>query len=285
MPIRWNGSVLGKRNLASQTNVRGVWTLNDQALLKNEGVWPDLITSPTDISGCVLWLDANDPTTLFDATSGGNQVTNGNPVFRWQDKSGNANHAIASINQPTLNTTGLNSRRTIQFDGVNDVFSIADANNLDVTTMSVFVVMQRTGNGAGNDVMFIKNGNTTSAAAVYGLVLSAGTNWSIGINKGSGWGDNFTGFSVANNNPHIIGYSINSISLIGYQNASSTSNLGGGTIPTTTGTLQVGGYNQSFNAAEYYMGRISEFILYNKSVSAQELQKIRLYLNLKWSVY
>jgi hypothetical protein len=52
--------------------------------------------SPTYISGCVLWLDAQDLTTMFTNTSGTTSVTAaGQSVGLWKDKSGNGYNAIA----------------------------------------------------------------------------------------------------------------------------------------------------------------------------------------------
>lgn len=45
----------------------------------------------------VLWFDAADESTLFDAVSGGSLVANGGLVARWQDKSSTGNHAIQSL--------------------------------------------------------------------------------------------------------------------------------------------------------------------------------------------
>lgn len=50
------------------------------------------VFSPLDIPGCQLWLDASDPNTLYDATSGGSLVTPDGTIARWEDKSGNLRH-------------------------------------------------------------------------------------------------------------------------------------------------------------------------------------------------
>lgn len=57
-----------------------------------------------------VWLDADDPATLYDATSGGALVaTHGGQVKRWEDKSGNGFHVVESFNPPRR-ATAANTR-------------------------------------------------------------------------------------------------------------------------------------------------------------------------------
>jgi hypothetical protein len=75
---------------------------------------PGAVDSPDDISGLVLWLDADDSSTL--SLSGSN-------VTQWDDKSGSANHAVqaTSAQQPVLVTAEQNGRDVLRFTptGVN----------------------------------------------------------------------------------------------------------------------------------------------------------------------
>ena len=75
--------------------------------------------TPAAIS-TALWLDAADPSTLFDAVSGGNNVTTGNAVARWQDKSGNGRNVTQSNAsfRPTYQATGFSSKPTIDWGTV-----------------------------------------------------------------------------------------------------------------------------------------------------------------------
>lgn len=50
--------------------------------------------SPRDINGLRVWLDASDSTTLYQDDEGTTPATANNaPVGRWEDKSGQNNHA------------------------------------------------------------------------------------------------------------------------------------------------------------------------------------------------
>jgi hypothetical protein len=70
----------------------------------------------TAISGCKLWLDSTDSSTLYDAVSGGSLTGSGGYVRRWQDKSGNGNHATENTSPPTRVVGGLNSLDVLLFN-------------------------------------------------------------------------------------------------------------------------------------------------------------------------
>ena len=235
--------------------------------------------SPTDISGLKLWLKA-DAGVTYDGS---------NRVSAWADQSGQGNNASASGDErPVYSASGLNSKPTISFNGSAQVLTITDNASLDFSTMSAYLVIKRDDDGGQNDVVFIKNGSSTSDAAVYGIVLfSDATNWVVGMDKGGGWGDNFTDFDVSDNLPKIIGYRVNSSNLFAHQNGSLSSDLGGGTIPSTNGTLQIGGYNQSFDnpSGEWFFGKISEVIFYDTSLSSGNHASVLGYLNGRYAIY
>lgn len=78
--------------------------------------------TPSSVSGLLAWYDASDGATLYDATSGGSQVTtNGNAVKRWEDKHGSYD-ATEATNAPVLDT---GSSGSLDFDGSNDQLAVA----------------------------------------------------------------------------------------------------------------------------------------------------------------
>ncbi len=80
------------------------------------------IYSPLSVSGCQLWLDAWEASSLFTSTAETTQCTNTSVVGRWKDLSGNGRHCDQATagNKPTYQTGGLNSRPSVRFDGVDD---------------------------------------------------------------------------------------------------------------------------------------------------------------------
>ena len=61
---------------------------------------------PTQVSGCVLWLDGADP------AGTGVIPANGASITTWTDKSGLGNNATGGVS-PTFNTSGINSKGTV----------------------------------------------------------------------------------------------------------------------------------------------------------------------------
>jgi hypothetical protein len=118
--------------------------------------------SPLSLSPA-LWLDGNDPATMFDATSGGSPSALDAAVKRWADKSGNSNHATQgnSGKEPLRKTTGL------QFDGSNDGLQVASITL--ASRFSLFAV----GTFTNAKPLFIEHGpnvNTNDGFYVYGTI-------------------------------------------------------------------------------------------------------------------
>lgn len=69
--------------------------------------------SPADLANLAIWLDAADASTItLDGSS---------KVSQWSDKSGNARHASAIVNQrPDYLTSGINGMPAVRGDGVDD---------------------------------------------------------------------------------------------------------------------------------------------------------------------
>jgi hypothetical protein len=75
--------------------------------------------SPANFAGLTGWWDASDPSTLFDATSGGSLVAADGTVARLEDKSGQGRHFTQSTsgNRPARKTSQQNGRDVLRFDG------------------------------------------------------------------------------------------------------------------------------------------------------------------------
>lgn len=95
---------------------------------KNASLWtPQSITT-------ALWLDASDNSTI---------TLNGSTVSQWNDKSGNGKHAVQanSLRQPVYNSTLLNGKGGLIYDGTNDCLQ---APNLALRPfISVFAVLKQ----------------------------------------------------------------------------------------------------------------------------------------------
>jgi hypothetical protein len=99
--------------------------------------------SPTSLAGLTGWWDASDAATLFDATSGGSQVSADGEIARWQDKSGNGRNWTQGDNslRPVRKTSVKNGLDVVRFSTsmmASSSFSIGDL--LAGTQHTVFAV-------------------------------------------------------------------------------------------------------------------------------------------------
>ncbi len=107
--------------------------------------------TPADIA-TALWLDASDSSTLFDAVSGGSLVAADGAVARWEDKSGNANHATQSTSgsRPTRKTSIQNSLDVLRFNGSSHFF--AGANTPCASDAKTVVAIVKNSNAVGGSI-------------------------------------------------------------------------------------------------------------------------------------
>lgn len=108
-----------------------------------------------------FWYDADDLTTLFQDAAGTIPVTaDGDPVGRWEDKSGNGRHWTQSTSgaRPTYHTSGGVS--WIESDGVND-WMTGSTGMLAFADLAVFIGM-RVLSGGGDFGLIIGHGHDTT---------------------------------------------------------------------------------------------------------------------------
>jgi hypothetical protein len=249
--------------------------------------------SPSDLSDLSLWLKAD---------AGVNQ-SNGY-VNSWADQSGNNNNASVEnfSERPQFFSSFSNNKPAIYFNselesiGRAEILQIADSGTLDINYASIFIVLKRLGNGQGHEITFMKNGNSND-------YNNPGVYWQVGnlfndeetsffaVNANEFYPDQNSFVSLVNAGPSIMNaiYSGSTFSIYsnGYLTAQYTNQSG--IIATSTGTLQIGGYNKSFsgngeNPGEYFNGQIAEFIIYNRAVTNTERQQVEAYLMGKYAI-
>ena len=244
---------------------------------------PSLITT-------ALWLDGSDNTTIF-SDAGTTQATNGGAVQQWNDKSGNNRHFSNGTlaNRPTLNSTAINGKPALVFDGSND--SLGASSAVIPTTHSLFVLFvptieNSTGSligqwEAGQTGRYLWNTNqncgTATTSGRVNIFNSTTTQGSCQIGVAA------TDTSITNA-PTII----ESICTTGseswkllqngteYESATITSVYQG--INTALGTTSASGTTQ------YYDGQIAEVVLTASAVSTDTRQRIEGYLAHKWGL-
>ncbi len=224
---------------------------------------------PTDIAGLQLWLDASDTASITHTA---------NSVSQWNDKSGNSRHATqgTATNQPTTNTTTINSLNAISFDGSNDrlvmnsgIHSITGGQN------TAFIVIDSENRV---DLRNIVRGRvTTDADERFGISTNSGTTF-VARNGTSNATDALTGAITDN---YILVNHASSV-LNAYVNGG-VAGGGGGFSSGACDQMVIGGYSAT-NDAQAYAGRIGEIIMYNSALSTADLNRVGNYLATKWGI-
>ena len=230
--------------------------------------------NPLTITGCQLWFDAGDATTV--SLSGSN-------ITQWNDKSGNGRNVsqATTANQGTY-VTGLNGLKVV---------SLSAGKTYSGGTLTV--------NGLSNMFIFAVVNNNTSQAPTpppdglgYGFLTWAPTGaWGIvemdALANSLGWR---FGTGQANNQPFALfspsvgsNYNLLMVSKVGtaeaaYQNGSLLSNYTAAntTIANTSNAFTIGSANATNN--------IGEILVFTTSLSAAQRQQIEGYLAWKWGL-
>lgn len=250
---------------------------------------------PDTISGLKLWLDASDPSTIYQSSGGSQATADGDPVGFWSDKSGSLNHAFQSsgTNKPALKLAIKNEKNVVRFDGVNDSLDCGTAlgKPANFTIFAVFRVQNTSAryaicgsgdnNGASNTSWGVIDVNQGGVAGAVALHHSDGTNFSITRTAGS----------VIAGNTFSLGctkYTSGNTQQSFRKNAADVANA----TVLFSGASSCGGTPYKFVLGQFgeYVGinlngDIAEFLVYNQALSLSDLQKVEDYLNTKWSIY
>ena len=201
---------------------------------------------PTTTAVAAYSFDAGSGTVLTDVSGKGNNGTISGATWTSAGKSGGA----------------------LTFDGVNDLVTIADASSLDLTNgMTLEAWVRPTATGSWRTVLTKEQpGNL-----VYGLFSDSDTAQSAGIVSvgplqdivratsapaASAWAHLATTYDGASQRIYVNGALVASRPLTG-------------SMPNSTGPLQLGG-NTIW--AEWFQGQIDDVRVYNRALSASELQ-------------
>lgn len=131
-------------------------------------LYEELVDIGDPVAGMVLWLDANDGPCV---DAGSTPATDGQLVQRWNDKSGNGNHAsqATSGDRPTLETGLLNGLPGVVFASSTVLKCVADV--IEAGAKSIFIVADGSGPILGNS-----GGGT---AYIGNHIALGGGSWSV----------------------------------------------------------------------------------------------------------
>ena len=247
------------------------------------------VKTPRQLSGCILWLDASDSSTL--ATEGAGYVR------YWSDKSTSGVVAtgggLTLANEPLLTSNALNGLSSIYFDG-NDYFEIP--NNAALQTQNektIFVVYKYTKVSNNNYGVLIQRGSGDSNEEIRLAVINS-ADW-IYFDIGAGGGPYI---QPTGQTANIRDYAANIVTATATRSGGSSTlklysngkDMGGSTIGPTL-TPSVGSFVTSIGKQidaganyNFFTGFISEVIVYNRCLSDTERKQIEQYLGAKWAI-
>lgn len=237
---------------------------------------------PTDITGCVLWLDGSDDD-VFTYSSG---VI----VSQWDDKSGEDNHATqgTAAYQPSRSAT-INGRSAVTFDATNDnmVGVLAET----FTAQTVIWVgrlgasagaycrpfsQHPTGNAAGSDFnptpAFIP---LTRNNGVNSITTSSENTGTVTHKAGVAYGFDDTLIMLSNRyDGATISKAIN--------NGTPSEDADTPVVTTTHYMMGTANYTGALTAASVLDGEVCEVAVYNRQITEDELSLWHSYSQSKW---
>ena len=240
--------------------------------------------TPTQISGCSLWLDGADPA--------GNGVipANGTSITSWVDKSlsGNTCSNASSINSPVLYSSILNGKPVLSFTGP-AVLNTTTSQWLDNTVMTfpntkntIFALVY---NDNSTSKSFTANNYIISgrADALISYSSYSGNNFATFIGSGSGWNDLNTNTPSQNMNGvwAITGMTLNTNVLTPYYNGTAL-NTKSGTMGSTTGFI-IGDAPSGYRG-QCWNGYMAEIIMFPTVLGNTQRQQVEGYLAWKWGL-
>ena len=222
---------------------------------------------PTSITGCSLWLDAADPTTITGTTN----------VSQWNDKSGSSRNVTQSTsgNQPTYSSTS----NAMVFNG-NQYLNIPNALAAITPTYTVFVVDRR----ASANVMFFV-GQHDAGSANSALILGYNAT-NVSHHTTAYVADcqvTIPSYAGASEPMRINRYDYSGTTRDTYINGGqySTSQSFSNTLTTWTNPNIGAGFSSSTYS---YIGNLYEIIFYNNVLTTTQQQTVESYLAQKWSL-
>lgn len=212
--------------------------------------------SPISVGNLKAWYKSDTGITL-----------NGSTVSQWNDQSGNSKNLIqaTAANQLTYVSNAINGYPALQFDGVNDLMTLAvpySGNTFNELTF--FVVTARSTNPSNNFILF-------SSATDY-MYWNQPTNFRVGDTSLA---------DTMSNNVYYIKAATASVSGNQVKYYSNGVNIGTNNSPVNTNWREFSGIGSSYG---YPKGFIVEILIYNKILNPAEFGNVSALLSGKYNI-
>ena len=259
------------------------------ALLVNPTINFSLSTTitPKSISGCILWLDPADSTTITTVSTTTNTTLGtfeGSFVSQWNDKTTN-NYIFTQAtlnNQPLLLNTTVNGQQTLTTFNLNSARFLTNTTISVGTTYTIFAAAFCPRYGGA----LVYGSSTTTAFNLF-MGCTNVAQYAAYVGNGTAWNDT-TATSTVLYNPFAANVG-GLIAIAGLTNDGTSTGL----IPYFHGTAQtakngttvsftglgVPGTSGASGAGSFVLGDI---VIYNRVLTQTERQKIEGFLAWKW---
>jgi hypothetical protein len=218
---------------------------------------------PTNITGCQLWLDAADATTI---------IRTGSSVTQWNDKSGNGRN-LTGFNGPTYSSQRVNLVPN----------AYLQVGSFPSGTYTLFIVANIT---SGNGPLY---GSTTSTGYT-GFFPNYAGNYYL-VESDSRWNGSTTAGDVTTSSASItfnngtqyiysIIYNFSSSTALVWANGSISSVING----IISGTITIDSLILGRRSGDYMTGYFNEVIHLNSALSSSQRQGVEGYLAWKWGL-
>jgi hypothetical protein len=218
----------------------------------------------TTISGLQLWLDGSDP------SGSGVKPTDGYVVTTWKDKSGKGRDGSAPGTQRA--TYSLSSNGLI-FTG-SQAYSTTISSSISAQTGFAVVSYNTT-----NKINIISVNRTSGTTPGIQQIIN---NNVLQLQPYGSSSANVSGGTGTQNTPFIYDYTFSTVcgSSI-YANGTNTATSSTAVTLTGSGTINIGGYN---NTSDAFSGTMFEVMLYDSILSTGQRQQVEGYLARKWGL-
>lgn len=229
----------------------------------NEVLWTP---AELKVNGMRLWLDADDASTITESNG---------LVSQWDDKSGNGNHATASI-QPSYGTQTINAKNVINFaSGKFMTTGYPPALNRTIAMVVQYssVSPLRVAVGARKAL------NERSYLGVNSSTVRAGVAEQFALDGSSGISTYITYTQILKHGQGAVNKEVHHY-LDGTEDINTTF---GGSIGSSYNYM-IGGFNDegTIHTASKYGGLMGEIIITDNMMSDSDRQKLEGYLAHKW---
>lgn len=223
-------------------------------------VQPDI--QPADIPGLRVHLDADKISGLSDAQA----------VSSWSDLSGFGNDFSEATDQPTYETSEINSLPVVRFNGTNDLLA-ATLNSTLPQPFTLFLVAKHSAGSVSADEHIV--GGQDSGGTGHGYVkANDGTPDQVTADAGSE-----ADIAALSSSAFVL--------VVAYDGASSVARYGGTQTTESPGSNNLKKLVLGANGAESgnFAGvDIAEFAVYNRKLTVAQMRMLEDYANAKWNV-